>query len=156
MLRQATGMGENMSIKYQVREYLLRVEKARKQMIGPSLIQLGLTPGQGQARILNFLLKKDHITQKELSDICTLDVTTTSRNLDKLEKMGFLKREINPNCRRSFLICLTEKGRTEAEKIDTLFNNMDITICNGIDEAELHSFCLTLQKICTNLEKAEN
>jgi len=145
-----------MSIKYQVREMLLRAEKARKQMIGPSLTQLGLTPGQGQARILNFLLEQDHITQKKLADTCTLDVTTMSRNLDKLENMGFLNREINPNCRRSFLICLTENGRTEAKKIHKLLENMDITLCHGIDESELQSFCMTLEKICTNLEIAEN
>lgn len=145
-----------MSIKYDARELLIREEKARKQIIGPALIQLGLMPGQGQARILNFLLEQDHITQRALADTCKLDVTTTSRNLDKLEKLGFLKREINPNCRRSFLICLTEKGRQEAEKIHMLFQNVDAALCCGIDETELQSFCITLEKICKNLEHAAN
>lgn len=145
-----------MSTKYKVRELLIRVERARRQIMGPSLTKLGLTPGQGQTRILNFLLEQDHVTQKELADTCKLDVTTMSRNLDKLESMGFLNRQINPNCRRSFLICLTEIGRTEAEKVHELLGTMDITLCDGIDEAEIQSFCMTLEKICTNLETVKN
>ena len=141
-----------MSINYQVREMLIRVERARKQIIGPALTNLGLTPGQGQARILNFLLERDHVTQKELSDTCRLDVTTMSRNLDKLEHMGFLNRQTNPTCRRSFLINLTEIGRQKAGNVHELFENMDITLTNGIDEAEIQAFYMTLEKVCKNLE----
>jgi len=144
-----------MSINNQVREMLIRVERARKQIIGPSLTKLGLTPGQGQARILNFLLEQDHVTQKELADTCKSDVTTMSRNLDKLEDLGFLNRQTNPTCRRSFLICLTEGGRTKATKVHELLENLDITLCNGIDETEIQAFCTTLEKICSNLERPE-
>ena len=144
-----------MNIYYPVRELLIRVERARKQVIGPSLTKLGFTPGQGQARILNFLLEQDHVTQKELADTCKLDVTTMSRNLDKLEDLGFLNRQINPTCRRSFLICLTEGGRTKATKVHELLESLDITLCSGIDEIEIRAFCTTLEKICSNLEKPE-
>ena len=145
-------MRKDMNIYYPVRELLIRVERARKQVIGPSLTKLGFTPGQGQARILNFLLEQDHVTQKELADTCKLDVTTMSRNLDKLEYMGFLSRQTNPTCRRSFLICLTETGRKKAQKVHELLGNMDITLFNGIEEAEIQSFYITLEKICNNLE----
>ena len=144
-----------MSINHQVREMLIRVERTRKQIVGPALIKLGLTPGQGQARILNFLLEQDHISQKELADMCNLDVTTMSRNLDKLESMGFLNRQTNPTCRRSFLIHLTEDGRLEAEKVHALLEDLDITLFNEIDKTEMQSFYTTLEKICMNLENAE-
>ena len=55
--------------------------------------RIGLTFGQGHARILDVLLARDHITQKELSDLCHMDVTTMSRSLDRLEESGYLVRK---------------------------------------------------------------
>lgn len=139
-----------------IRELLIREEKARKQIISPLLSNLGLTPGQGQARILYNLLQKDHITQKELADICGIEAATMSRNLDKLEDMGFLLRENNPDCRRSFLIILTEKGIIEAEEIKKVFQHFEELVCNDIDEDEIKIFCKVLSKMCDNLESYKN
>ena len=139
-----------------VRELLIRAEKARKQIISPLLSNLGLTPGQGQARILYNLLQKDHITQKELADICGIEAATMSRNIDKLEDMGFLLRENNPDCRRSFLIILTEKGIIEAEEIAKVFQRFEELVCNDIDEDEIKIFCKVLSKMCDNLESYKN
>ena len=64
----------------------------------------------------------------QLADICILDVTTMSRALDKLEQSGLLKRSTNPQCRRSWLISLTEEGNSLADKV--IENNLN----NAIDE----------------------
>ncbi|MBE7718530.1 MarR family winged helix-turn-helix transcriptional regulator [Lacrimispora indolis] len=137
---------------HDVRELLVREEKARKQMISPLLSNIGLTPGQGHARILYNLLQKDHITQKELADRCRFDAATMSRNIDKLQDMGFLLRENNPDCRRSFLISLTEKGLAEAEETRKVFQQFEELICSGIPEDEIDIFCKVLIKMCDNLE----
>lgn len=139
-----------------IRELLIREEKARKQIISPFLSSLGLTPGQGQARILYHLLEQDNITQIVLAEKCKQDAATTSRNIDKLVKLGFLLRQSNPECRRSFLICLTEKGRIEADKIKNVFHQMDTMICQGLSDEELTVFCSILTKICNNLEATRN
>mgnify|MGYP000335098419 CR=1 FL=1 len=72
----------------QVRRLLVRAERARKHLMQPHFTRIGLTFGQGHARILDVLLARDHITQKELSDLCHMDVTTMSRSLDRLEESG--------------------------------------------------------------------
>ena len=138
--------------RHDVRELLVREEKARKQMISPLLSNIGLTPGQGHARILYNLLQKDHITQKELADRCRFDAATMSRNIDKLQDMGFLLRENNPDCRRSFLISLTEKGLAEADETRKVFQQFEELICSGIPEDEIDIFCKVLIKMCDNLE----
>lgn len=143
-------------MKQNIRELLIRQEKARKQIISPFLSSLGLTPGQGQARILYHLLEQDHITQIVLADKCNQDAASTSRNIDKLEKLGLLKRQANPECRRSFLICLTDIGRIEAEQIKNVFNQLDIIICQGLSEEELTMFSDILTRICDNLESGKN
>ncbi len=137
---------------HNVRELLVREEKARKQIISPLLSNIGLTPGQGHARILYNLLRKDHITQKELADRCHFDAATMSRNIDKLQEMGFLLRENNPDCRRSFLISLTEKGLAEAEETRKVFEQFEELICSDIPEEEINVFCNVLLKMCDNLE----
>ena len=72
------------------------VEMLRRRFIRPYFIELGLTVGQGQPRILKELREHGAMNQKELSDACLIEVTTMSRTIDRLEKMGLVKRESNP------------------------------------------------------------
>ena len=96
--------------KEQIRNELFKIEVLRQRLMRPQFIALGLTVGQGQPRILKELLFEGSMTQKKLADACLLDVTTMSRTLDRMEQAGLLVRESNPDCRRSWLIALTDKG----------------------------------------------
>ncbi|WMJ86297.1 MarR family winged helix-turn-helix transcriptional regulator [Anaerocolumna sp. MB42-C2] len=136
-----------------IRELFIRAERARKQLLSPVLSANGLTPGQGQAGILNTLLKEDRLNQKELSCRCHMDTTTMSRNIDNLEKMGLLKREMNPESRRSVIICLTEKGREKALNIREMFTDFENILQKDISEEDMERFRSVLIKICENLEE---
>lgn len=130
----------------QVRRLLVRAERARKHLMQPHFTRIGLTFGQGHARILDVLLARDHITQKELSDLCHMDVTTMSRSLDRLEESGYLVREKDPGCRRSYLICLTGDGAAEARRVRKVLEMVDEVIWNGLDQDEMEAFCGTMEK----------
>ena len=95
--------------KDRIRNLLRDEELARRDFMRPQLLELGLTVGQGQPRILLNLLRYGPQTQKKLSDRCRMDVTTMSRTLDRMETSGFVAREDNPGCRRSYLIRLTSQ-----------------------------------------------
>lgn len=140
-------------MKNSIRELFIREERARKQLISPVLSANGLTPGQGQAGILNTLLKEDSLSQKELSRRCHMDTTTMSRNIDNLEKLGLLRRETNPQSRRSILICLTDEGREKAQTIREHFDCFEELLKKDITEEELSIFYSILTRICENLEK---
>lgn len=135
-----------------IRELMARGERARKQIFSPLLSEFGLTPGQGQARILYYLFLKDHVTQKELADNCHFEVTTMSRNLDKLEKLGLIIRQNNPDCRRSFLICLTDKGIAEAKEIKKVFEQFEQIVSDGITKEEIDVFLKVMTRMCDNME----
>lgn len=139
--------------KKQIRELFVREEKVRKQMLSPILTNIGLTPGQGQARILYYLLEKENISQKELADKCHFDAPAMSRNLDKLENMGFIKRENNPDSRRSFLIRFTPNGKEKAKEIKKTFDDFDNLLCKDISKEELEVFYQILSKMCVNMEE---
>ena len=80
----------------QLREILFQIELIKRKRVQEFLLGIGLTPGQGQARILVFVDAHPAVTQKEIADACMLDVTTMSRTLDKLQKQGLIIRERDP------------------------------------------------------------
>lgn len=137
-----------------IRKILFQVELYRRKYFGHQFRAIGLTPGQGQPRILKNLLEFGPMTQKALADLCTLDVTTMSRTLDKLEEAGLLTRKSNPSCRRSFLISLTDSGVKKAEEVNAIFDASDQMICEGLDDAELERLYASMCKIRGNFEKA--
>ena len=131
----------------------LRVELLRRQLLRPHFIELGLTVGQGQPRILKTLRSKGAMSQRELADLCVLDVTTMSRTLDKLEKMGLIKRSDNPGCRRSWVISLTPEGEEKADKVIELFKMADEVFSDGMTAEEDERLYALMDVIEKNIEK---
>ena len=129
-----------------------RLDMERKKFLGPKLQVLGLTVCEGQARALRTLLEEGTMTQKQLADLCMRDAATMSRNIDRLEKAGLLKRENNPGCRRSYLICLTEEGKEKAKQVQKFFRELDERIWGDIPEKEMEQLYETLLRIERNLE----
>lgn len=133
----------------------LNIELLRRKLIRPYFIELGLTVGQGFPRILKTLRTLNRpVTQKELADICILDVTTMSRALDKLEQSGLLNRSTNPQCRRSWLISLTEEGNSLADKVIEIFHMTDDIFIKNLSETEITTLITLLGKIENNLNNA--
>ena len=141
--------------KREIRRTLARLELARKQLLQPYFSGLGLTLGQGQPRILSRLLAGDGLTQRELAWECSLDVTTLSRTLDRMEEAGFLVREAHPDSRRAYRIRLTEAGRDKAREVAAGFAAVDEVIWAGFTGEEMEALERQLRRICENLERSE-
>lgn len=136
-----------------VRENLHRLDLLRKEILKPRFLEVGLTLGQGQPRILKFLYEKEPRSQKELAGLTGLDVTTMSRTLDRLADAGLIERRVNPECRRSCLIVLTQKGRETAGQVWNSFGELDERLCRGFSEEELETVCRALERLAANLEE---
>ena len=76
-------------------------------------------------------------------------------SLDRLEESGYLVREKDPGCRRSYLICLTGEGAAEAHKVRRVLEMVDDVIWKGLGQDEMEAFCGTMEKICENLEQCD-
>ena len=138
--------------KCKIRELWFQVNTLRRAALRPYFQEIGLTVGQGQPRILNSLRKYGTMTQRELADRCFVDVTTISRTVDRLVKAGLLRKEIDPSCRRSCLISLTEEGREKAEQVKEIFEKGDEIWWEAFDEEELETFYRQLQKMEESLK----
>lgn len=126
------------------------IEMLRRRLIRPYFIELGLTVGQGQPRILKELREHGIMNQKELADACLMDVTTMSRTLDRMEKDGLLKRENNPASRRSWNVSLTDYGAQKADEVIRIFNRIDDVIYNGFSEEEVQTLSVMAGKVEKN------
>ena len=141
--------------KQSLREILFQIELLKRRKVQRFLLDIGLTPGQGQARILVYLSSHSSVTQKEIADRCMLDVTTMSRVLNKLEEMGLISRQRDPGCRRAYQIGLTEAGQQKAEEVNRGFERMEEMLCRELSEEEIGSLTTGLKKVKESLETDE-
>lgn len=141
--------------KQSLREILFQIELLKRRKVQRFLLDIGLTPGQGQARILVYLSSHSSVTQKEIADRCMLDVTTMSRVLNKLEEMGLISRQRDPGCRRAYQIGLTEAGRQKAEEVNRGFERLEEMLCRELSEEEISSLTTGLKKVKESLETDE-
>ena len=139
--------------KNNIRKILHRLDLERRQLMRPKFLEMGLTVGEGQPRILNCLLEQGEMSQRELADACMFDVTTLSRTLDKMEKAGMVTRKVNPASRRAHLIALTPEGKEKAGRVQEQFAWLDQVLWGDIEEKEMESLYRTLEKIEENVKK---
>ena len=86
---------------------------------------VGLVPSHGD--ILVCLYQNDKMTMKEIAEKIHRTRPTVTVLVDKLKKLGYLKREISQNDNRYTYITLTKKGqdfKPVFEKISEDLNNM--------------------------------
>lgn len=134
-----------------LRKILFEIEQLKRNKVQKYLLEIGLTPGQGQARILMSLAGAEHVTQKELADACMLDVTTLSRTMDRLQQQGLIRRERDPGCRRAYRISLTDEGKEKAEQVHAGFRRLEQILCSGFEDNEIESLLRQLERIRENL-----
>lgn len=139
----------------ELRDLLMEVDENRRRLMGAYFTGLGLTVGQGQPRILNTLLDREGITQRELADACRFDVTTISRTLNHLEKAGLIRRETDPQSRRCYLIVLTDKGRKTAQKVRIGFAALEDILSAGMEKDEKMRLKEELEKVIANLKSVD-
>ncbi|MDO4292465.1 MAG: MarR family transcriptional regulator [Eubacteriales bacterium] len=142
------------SLEQQFQERLFWLECRRRELMKPKFLELGLALGQGQPRILKHLYGKEPCSQRELADVCHLDVTTMSRTLDRMAQMGLIERRTNPDCRRASQIFLTPGGRETAAQVKESFREIEEQLCRGFSREELEVLNAGLERALENLEKS--
>lgn len=74
-----------------------------------------------QALLLINLDKTGSLTMNELSKLMAVDLSTATRNVEKLVKKKYLKKEKCTEDRRVSIVSLTDKGRETAISLKELF-----------------------------------
>ncbi|BCR04305.1 MarR family transcriptional regulator [Desulfuromonas versatilis] len=105
----------------------------------------GITPPQ--FALLAFLWKRDRISQTELSARTEVDRTTLGGLVDRLAKMGLVRREANPEDRRSYLVCLTSAGKALEADLTGIALGVRKRIVANLGAGEYETLCTLLEKL---------
>jgi MarR family transcriptional regulator, lower aerobic nicotinate degradation pathway regulator len=114
-------------------------------MFRDRLAGYGITPPQFS--LLAFLWKQDGLSQTELSEKSQIDRATMVGLVDRMEKLGLVKRERHASDRRAWRICLTEKGRALEDELSSIAAEVTGQLTSKLGEREVRELEKILQKI---------
>jgi len=97
-----------------------------------------VTPIQGM--LLFFLQKNDGSSLTQISQGLMLENPTVTGLIDRLEKLGYVKRSDHPEDRRVYLVHITEKGKKVATKALPIIKKLNEEIKKGYSKEEIESF----------------
>lgn len=108
-----------------------------------------INPAQG--RILFALWQKDNIPIQELGERTSLEKSTLTSMLDRLEKLGYLVRVPSTEDRRKILIRLTEKNEEMRAAYERVSEDMLDLFYRGLSEEEIQNLEGMLERMLENL-----
>lgn len=106
-----------------------------------------------QAGILFLLKQKSGQSMSEMSQMLSIDNSTLTGLVDRLERSGFVRRNSNPGDRRALNIDITDAGIRELEKAKTVIGRINEEIKVGFSEQEMESFKRVLQHFALKFGK---
>ncbi len=95
----------------------------------------GLVPSHGD--ILVCLYKNNKMTMKDIADCIHRTKPTVTVLVDKLEKLGYLKRAASDKDSRSTYVILTQKGEDFKATFDKISNNLNKMLNKNLSENEV-------------------
>jgi len=93
-----------------------------------------------QAGILFLLKQKDGRTMSELSQLLSIDNSTITGLVDRLEKTGLVRRDASPHDRRASHVFINPQGMEEVDKAKKVIRMVNQEIKNGFSAEEVESF----------------
>ena len=94
----------------------------------------GLVPSHGD--ILVCLYQNDKMTMKEIADKINRTRPTVTVLVDKLEKLGYIKREVSEKDNRYTYIYLTKKGQEFKPVFEQISNDLTDMLYKNLSDKE--------------------
>lgn len=129
-------------------DFLSPLHKASRQItvyLEAQTRELGVSPLEGH--VLTYLRKYAPIPIGELVRVFGIKQSTLTSLLDRLEKAGLLRRELNPGDRRSFLIYITDRGRELTTRLNRMLEKLEDDIRGRVRRPEVKGFQAVMSAI---------
>ena len=97
--------------------------------------------------VFNALWMGDGISIGELGECVSLDSSTLTGIIDRLERNGFVERQPNPDDRRSVLVFLTARARELGPHILKFADELDTTLRQSCSQEEMDTFGRVLRAL---------
>ena len=115
------------------------------QLLSDRLAPYGITPGQ--YGVLNYLWETGQANPKELAQELSLENSTISGVLDRMQKKGLINRLLDPNDRRSIRVILTPKGAALENDVLRVIDDVNAQVLSQFDSHTSETLLSCLQQI---------
>jgi MarR family transcriptional regulator, organic hydroperoxide resistance regulator len=129
-------------------QFLSPLHKASRQLsvhLGAPTSDLAVSARDGH--LITYLRKYAPAPVGELVRVFGIKQSTFTSMLDRLEKAGLVRRELNPDDRRSFLIHITDAGRAMAEEADRVLLALEDDIRSRVSARDVEGFHAVMRAI---------
>jgi DNA-binding MarR family transcriptional regulator len=130
--------------------WLTQVIGARDRELTQGLREFGLRVPEWRA--LAALYARQRCTMSELADLATIDRTTLTRTIDRMQDAGWLSRLADSDDMRVTRLALTASGRKLFEKVWPAVQRLNELALAGLPKAEIQQLHKTLERMRANLE----
>jgi DNA-binding MarR family transcriptional regulator len=130
--------------------WLTQVIGARDRELAQGLRDFGLRVPEWRA--LAALYSKKHSTMSELADLASIDRTTLTRTVDRMQDSGWIERLADEADMRVTRLALTASGKKMFERIWPEVQRLNGLALDGLSKAEIDSLMKMLGRMRANLE----
>jgi len=82
------------------------------------------------------LYEKDGVSQERLSSNLFIDKAATARAIQRLEKLGYVRRTRDPMDSRAYVVALTEQGKQMRDFIKSKLLNWNLLLTGELSDEE--------------------
>lgn len=111
-----------------------------KTYLKNALSESGVTITPAQSAILFLLKKKNGQTMSELTQVLSIDNSTLTGLVDRLERAGFVKRNAGAKDRRASHVFITDRGNEEIDLAQGVIRRVNDQIKADFTEREVEAF----------------
>ena len=111
---------------------------------------------KSQSMILFQLHRDGRISQKELAQKLNVSAPSITSMIQKMEKSGYIVRNVDEKDQRMMRLDLTEKGQACIEHVKAIAEKMDEIAFTGISPEEKMLLRRILFQICENVESDDS
>lgn len=108
------------------------------------------------SHILYAINKHSLPSMHQIADLLGIDITTFSRQIQTLMKLGLVIKSTNPSDKRYYFLSLTEKGKQLAGEIDTMINSKLDEVFSQMNEFERDTVIHSLKIITRVMGQLNN
>ncbi len=130
--------------------WITQVTGARDRELGQGLRDYGLRVPEWRA--LAALYARERCTMSELAELATIDRTTLTRTIDRMEEAGWLSRLADETDMRVTRLALSAAGRRMFERVWPEVERLNELALSGLSNAQIESLRKILGQMQQNLE----
>lgn len=103
-------------------------------------------------RVMAALASKGNLRQIDLADLTSIEVSTLSRIVTRLVRMGVVSRTRSASSTREVIVRLTTKGNTQVARLIPIARAYEATAIAGLRPDELATLKRCLRRVYANMK----